>query len=1541
MRRNERIRERSAAARRAQRSSRSARVEILESRLHLSASTTTALSLGAGGPAAPAPSHVVIVMEEDRGAGAIGDTANMPYFNQLAATGLVFNNSHGLNTTAQEGEMNYLALYSGSTQGVTDNGNHGTFSGANLAQSLASAGLTFSGYSESLPYAGDTTDSYAASPTNAAYDDLYVRAYNPMAQFTNVGAGLTNASVNKTFASFPTSAAGFAALPAVSIVVPNTLHNTHGSNDTSPYATDPTQYNFLRQSADTWLKANLDAYVQWAKQNNSLLIVTDDEADRAHNFAAGFATIINGSTNLFVPGSDSQYVTPYNILRTVESMYGLPLLGNSSTSAALDANAAGKLGAPASSGSAIVGQTQTFAATITPSTATGSVQFLVDGTSAGAPVSLNNGYASQAIAFSSAGQHLVTAVYSGSSSFAGSASPAFTETVTPAATSLSLVCGAQSLSWGQGLTLTANVSALAPGGGTPSGTITFFDAGQQIGAVPTDAFGNASFNASALAVGVHSFSASFASTASYGASASAPVAVTVSPAPTTLSLSVSSANLSYGQGETLSVSVACPTATASGSVAIYDGATLLGSVMLDGNGAGALMLPGLSVGSHALSASYAASANFGASSASAAVTVLPAATATTLSVSATALNFGQNVTLTATVTAGLSAFTPSGMVAFFDGTAVVGVVPLDGSGTAAIAVTAPAAGGHAFSAAYQASGNFAASSSTSAMVSVTPAATSVAMSVSAAAVTFGQGVTLTAQVSSLALSSAVPSGTVTFYDGAAALGAALLDASGRATFAAALPAAGTHAYAASYGGAPNFTASASSAQSVVVSPAATTLSLNASASQISPGQTLTLTALISASSSSAAIPDGVVQFYDAGAPIGSQSIDGSGTAALNLTALSPGTHTFTASYPGSANYASSGTAAVSVTVAAQTAATTTTSLSASAASLLVGQGETLTAAVAFVSPGSSAPAGTVVFYDAGAAIGSVGLDATGSATLALPSVTVGAHSFTATYTGGPNASGSSAPQVAVTVAQGPTLSTLSLSALAVTFGQGLTLNAAVAPVSPAAGTPGGAITFYDGGMVIGSQGLDATGAASLALAAPATGSHSFTASYAGDANFLPSSAPAATAVVSPAATAVALSLSTAGAVFGQGVSLRATVTATTPGAGTPAGAVSFMDGSALLGTATLNASGVATLTTSALAVAGHSLSAGYAATTNYAAASSSAQILTVSRDTTTAALSASATSIVVGQSVTLTARLSAVSPGSGTPTGLVTFFDGTTSLGSVALNASATAALGVSSLPAGSHSLTASYAGDSNFAASASSAAVVQVNAAGKAPSAPTTFAATHSTYANKVVVTWGAASGATAYDLWRATKNSSAAAVNITPADLAAGTTSYSDTNVAAGIGYWYWITAKNAAGSSAFSSATEGWVQPANDNFANATAISGKSVTVTGTNFGASKETNEPRHAGNAGGASVWWVWTAPASGTVTINTHGSAFDTLLAVYTGSSVGGLTLVPNGANDDDPAGGTTTSRVTITVTAGTTYHIAVDGYGGASGNITLALTMS
>jgi sugar lactone lactonase YvrE len=127
-----------------------------------------------------------------------------------------------------------------------------------------------------------------------------------------------------------------------------------------------------------------------------------------------------------------------------------------------------------------------------------------------------------------------------------------------------------------------------------------------------------------------------------------------------------------------------------------------------------------------------------------------------------------------------------------------------------------------------------------------------------------------------------------------------------------------------------------------------------------------------------------------------------------------------------------------------------------------------------------------------------------------------------------------------------------------------------------------------------------------------------------------------------------------------------------------------------------------------------------------------------------------------------------------------------------------------------------------------------------------------------------------------------------------------------------------------------------PSNDNFRDATPVTSNDfpLVIDASNVAATKEPGEPAHAGDSGGRSVWWRWTAPSAGPVTLTTLGSRFDTVLAVYTGSAVNALANVTS--NDNSSGGNTRTSSVTFNATAGTTYFIAVDGNSGASASVRL-----
>jgi hypothetical protein len=193
--------------------------------------------------------------------------------------------------------------------------------------------------------------------------------------------------------------------------------------------------------------------------------------------------------------------------------------------------------------------------------------------------------------------------------------------------------------------------------------------------------------------------------------------------------------------------------------------------------------------------------------------------------------------------------------------------------------------------------------------------------------------------------------------------------------------------------------------------------------------------------------------------------------------------------------------------------------------------------------------------------------------------------------------------------------------------------------------------------------------------------------------------PAGGGFLNDLTTSTTASASPGTAVFGQPVTVTATVTANAPGAGTPTGTVTFMEGTTTLGNGTLDGTGHASITTSSLSVRGHTITATYSGD-SFFAGSSGMTSETVNPDSTTTAVAAAPTTSDFGQAVTFTATVTANAPGAGTPTGIVIFMDGATPLGTGTLDGTGHASITTSSLSVGSQTITATYGGDGNFTAS-------------------------------------------------------------------------------------------------------------------------------------------------------------------------------------------------------------------------------------------------
>ncbi len=576
--------------------------------------------------------------------------------------------------------------------------------------------------------------------------------------------------------------------------------------------------------------------------------------------------------------------------------------------------------------------------------------------------------------------------------------------------------------------------------------------------------------------------------------------------------------------------------------------------------------------------------------------------------------------------------------------------------------------------------------------STTPTPTTTTLASSLNPSVYGQSVTFPATVSSNA---GTPTGTVELYNGSIAVGSGIITGGKTSISVSSLP-VGSDSIIAVYLATAPFAASTSSPFTQTVSAATSSSGLTSSLNPAGTGLSVTFTATVASQYGGAAT--GSVTFLSGSQTLGTATLSGN-RATLTTSFATAGTYSISARYSGDGNNAGSTSSTLSQVIIAAT----TTILASSLNPSLVGQAVTFAATVS--SSGGTPPNGeAVTFYNGSSVLGAIPLSG-GVASLTTSSLSSGTFTITASYAGDTNFAPSTSPglrQVVNSTSKSATSTALVSNLNPSIKGQAITFTATVTSTG---GTPpnGEAVTFFNGSNVLGTAPL-AAGVASLTKSSLAAGIFTISAVYGGDGNFISSVSPSLQQVVdtpsqSPTATTLASSLNPS--TYGQKITWTATVT--TSGSTTPTGKVNFIWQGTAVGSASLNASGVATLTRSNLNADSYPLTAVYVGDANNGPSVSAILNQVITQATSTATLTSSPNPSTQGESVTFTAEITSPTT---TPTGPVTFTVGKTTLGTVELS-KGEATLTSSALPVGSTTVTVTYPWNSDIAQS--SASVIQV----------------------------------------------------------------------------------------------------------------------------------------------------------------------------------------------------------------------------------------
>ncbi|NKS81953.1 hypothetical protein GS530_13225 [Rhodococcus hoagii] len=939
-------------------------------------------------------------------------------------------------------------------------------------------------------------------------------------------------------------------------------------------------------------------------------------------------------------------------------------------------------------GSATTGASVDLAATVSPSTAVGSVQFKVNGSPAGAAVPVSGGAATLPYTFDAAGSFAVAAEFTGAEGFTDSTASAQNVVVSDPDVSTSLsVTVPGSATTGSSVDLSATVNP-----SNAVGTVQFTDNGAPIGSPVAVVSGVAALSHTFTSAGAHSVGADFVAGAGFTNSSAAAQSVTVADPDVATSLTVQVPPTTTSGAELNLVANLTPT-NAQGSVQFKVDGDPVGSPVPVSVGAAILPHSFDAAGSFAVTAEFTGAAGFTDSSASAQnVVVSDPNVSTSLSVTAPeSATTGSSVDLSATVNPSNAV----GTVQFTDNGTPIGSPVAVVNGVATLPHTFTSAGAHSVGADFVADAGFTNSSATAQSVTVADPDVETSLSVSApASATTGESVSLSAQVSPVAAQ-----GSVQFRVNGSPAGAAVPVSGGEAVLPYTFNAAGSFAVTAEFTGGAGFTNSSASAQNVVVSDPNVSTSLSVTAPEsATTGSSVDLSATVNPSNAV-----GTVQFTDNGTPIGSPVAVVNGVATLSHTFTSAGAHSVGADFVAGAGFTNSSAAAQSVTVADPDVAT----------SLTVQVPPTTTSGaelnlVANLTPTNAQ--GSVQFKVNGSPVGSPVPVTAGAATLPHTFDAAGSFAVTAEFTGAAGFTSSSAQAQNVTVSDPDVTTSLAVTVPgSATTGESVSLSAQVTPV-----TAQGSVQFKVNGSAVGSPVPVTAGAATLPHTFDAAGSFAVTAEFTGAAGFTSSSAQPQNVTVSvpvvPDEDTTITVTAPSTAETGQQVTLSVAVSPVPTGgtvqfsvAGTDVGAPVSLDGS-----------GQASMPYTFGAAGSFSVAAVYSGTTGFAGSTAAAHTVVVSDpapvDVATSTLVGVPESAITGAPTTLSVTVQAQS-GSAVPTGSVQFRDNGNPIGSpvVLENGSATVTHNFGS--AGTHQITAEYLPGAGFLASTSTQYPVAVSA--------------------------------------------------------------------------------------------------------------------------------------------------------------------------------------------------------------------------------------